>query len=223
MATNSIFVYEIESEFEQIASELYRKLSRMPDDGMSHFKLQLVSEDELDGEFIIVKNVEEVYYDAQTRNVEKRTVAKANVIYFHVYNKNLEVWGQKLAVNQMIYMISNLLGDLCIQAVEIPLVEMIDILKRYNAKIGRVSFEDFLFDDSLIGNFSVDLSTYSNAFSIIEKYQEKISKMNVLISTCNNTVKLKVTAKGNLTVYKKRDDLDIEEVELLRNIIRKRG
>ena len=79
--------------------------------------------------------------------------------------------------------------------------------------------KDFLFAEDIVGNFTVDLSSYGDAFSILQRYHDKISSMTIVLCCDNDSMKFRITAKGRLTVYKSRSLMNDEELLFLHQIL----
>ena len=101
------------------------------------------------------------------------------------------------------------MNKISINAIEISLIDTIQKLQQQKAKISKVCFEDFLFTEDIVGNFMVDLSSYGDAFSLLQQYKDKISRLTVIIPYNNTTLKLSLTSKGRVLVYKTRNNLDV--------------
>ena len=102
---------------------------------------------------------------------------------------------------------------------EVTIDTLLEKLKGYKLKVSKVCFQDFLFTEDIVGNFTVDLSSYGDAFSILQKYNDKISSMTIILYCDNSSIKLRITAKGRVTVYKSRSSMDDEEILFLHQIL----
>ena len=220
--SSSVFVYDLLPSAPKIASEIYGALNILPDDGTSYFNLQLVSETELSGEYVIVQTVEETFYNALERSFEQRKTQKANVVQFNVYNSRLEIWGNKTSTNRLVFAISTALQNrISINIVEISIQDIINKLHNFKVKVSKVCFEDFLFTEDIVGNFTVDLSSYGDAFSVLNKYKDKISRMTIILPCDGTALKISISAKGNIMVYKAREVFDQDALDTLHAILLK--
>ena len=86
MASSSIFIYELRSPSEINVESIYSCLKGYPEDENTYFNLEMISANELLGEYVIVQNVQESYYNPEQRVFEYRIVPKANVISFSNFN-----------------------------------------------------------------------------------------------------------------------------------------
>ena len=223
MASCSIFIYELSSPESITTLDIYDCLHNFVEDERNYFNLQLISNSELMGEYVIVRTVEETYYNAEQRLFETRAVPRANVISFSVIDNYLEIWSNKTNANNLIFILSGLMNKISINAIEISLIDTIQKLQQQKAKISKVCFEDFLFTEDIVGNFMVDLSSYGDAFSLLQQYKDKISRLTVIIPYNNTTLKLSLTSKGRVLVYKTRNNLDDEAIVLLHKILMNRS
>lgn len=216
MAT-SIFVYNLSPYSPHLALECYGVLSDLPDDGMNYFKLQLLSENELIGEYFIVQTVEESFYNPISRIFEKRKASKATIVSFTLHNNYLEVWGNKTNASKLIFAISTAMHNkISINAIRISIKNIVKKLKSYKIKVSKVCFEDFLFSEDIVGNFSVDLSTYGDVFSVLNKYKEKIAKITIFLPCDRTPLKLTLSSKGTVMVHRSLDSFDDEMLGVLR-------
>ena len=78
MASSSIFIYELRSPSEINVESIYSCLKGYPEDENTYFNLEMISANELLGEYVIVQNVQESYYNPEQRVFEYRIVPKAN-------------------------------------------------------------------------------------------------------------------------------------------------
>lgn len=223
MASSSIFIYELSSPNSITVLDIHNHLKEFPEDENNYFNLQLISDTELIGEYVMVQSVEETYYNTEQRLFETRIAPRAYIIPFNIIDNYLEVWSNKTNTNKLMFILSNLLTSISINAVDISLVEIIQKLQLQKAKVSKVCFEDFLFTEDIVGNFTIDLSSYGDAFSVLQKYQDKISRMTVIFPCGETILKLSLTSKGRVIVYKSRSDLDDEAIVLLHKILTNRG
>lgn len=221
MASCSIFIYELSGIEKTSIDDIYNRIKEYPEDEISYFNLELISNTELLGDYVMVQSVEEKYYDTSTRSFEKRVISKANVLSFTLIDNRLEIWGNKTNANKLIFVLSNILDNISINAVEICLKEMIPKLMKHRIKVSKVCFEDFLFTEDIVGNFTVDLSSYGDSFSVLQKYQDKISRMTIILPCGDGVLKMSLTSKGRIVVYRTRNDFDEETMLLLHDIIQK--
>lgn len=219
MASSSIFIYELRSPAEINVESIYSRLKGYPEDKNTYFNLEMISANELLGEYVIVQNAQESCYNPEQRVFEYRIVPKANVISFSITDGFLEIWGNKTSANKLVFELSNLLAPISINSVEVTIDTLLEKLKGYKLKVSKVCFQDFLFTEDIVGNFTVDLSSYGDAFSILQKYNDKISSMTIILYCDNSSIKLRITAKGRVTVYKSRSSMDDEEILFLHQIL----
>lgn len=161
MASSSIFIYELRSPSEINVESIYSCLKGYPEDENTYFNLEMISANELLGEYVIVQNVQESYYNPEQRVFEYRIVPKANVISFSITDGFLEIWGNKTSANKLVFELSNLLAPISINSVEVTIDTLLEKLKGYKLKVSKVCFQDFLFTEDIVGNFTVDLSSYA--------------------------------------------------------------
>lgn len=219
MASCSIFIYELQSPNRITVEDIHNQLKEYPEDANAYFNLELISNVELTGEYITVQSVEETYYNPEQRLFETRITPRANIISFTIINNYLEIWSNKTNASRLIFVLSSILQPISINGIEVSLKEIINKLQYQKVKISKVCFEDFLFTEDIVGNFTVDLSSYGEAFSVIQKYQDKIANMTIIFSYENAMLKLRLTSKGRITIYKARNTLDDEALLFLHNLL----
>ena len=219
MASCSIFIYELQSPNRITVEDIHNRLKEYPEDANAYFNLELISNVELIGEYITVQSVEETYYNPEQRLFETRITPRANIISFTIINNYLEIWSNKPNANRLIFVLSSILQPISINSIEVSLKEIINKLQYQKVKISKVCFEDFLFTEDIVGNFTVDLSSYGEAFSVIQKYRDKIANMTIIFSYENAMLKLRLTSKGRITIYKARNTLDDEALLFLHNLL----
>ena len=59
MASSSIFIYELRSPAEINVESIYSRLKGYPEDENTYFNLEMISANELLGEYVIVQNAQE--------------------------------------------------------------------------------------------------------------------------------------------------------------------
>lgn len=223
MASSSIFIYELSTPESITVLDIHNHLHAFDENENNYFNLQLISDTELIGEYVMVQTVEETYYNTELRLFESRIVPKANVISFSIIDNYLEVWSNKTNANKLTFVLTNLVRGISIKAIEISLIETIKKLQLEKAKVTKVCFEDFLFTGDIVGNFTVDLSSYGDAFSVLQQYKDKIARLTVVIPSNDTILKLSLTSKGRVVIYKTRNNLDDETIVLLHKILTNRG
>ena len=219
MASSSIYIYKLCSPTEINVELIYSRLKGYPEDEKTYFNLEMLSVNELLGEYVVVQNTQESYYNLEKRVFEYRIVPKANIIFFSITDNFLEIWGNKTSANKLVFELSNLLAPISINSVAVMIDTLLEKLKGYKLKVSRVCFKDFLFAEDIVGNFTVDLSSYGDAFSILQRYHDKISSMTIVLCCDNDSMKFRITAKGRLTVYKSRSLMNDEELLFLHQIL----
>ena len=218
----SIFIYNLLPDTQKIASDIYTTINTIPDDSTNYFNLELLGENELSGEYFIVQTVSETFYNAEQRTFEVRQVQKASVVYFYIINNTFEIWGNRTNANRLIFALSKVLkNNVSINAVELSIENIINKLKDLRVKVSKVCFEDFLFTEDIVGNFTVDLSTYSDALSVLNKYRTKISRMTLILFSDGTALKASISSKGTITVYKTRDSISEDVLAMLHSILLK--
>ena len=128
MASSSIFIYELRSPAEINVESIYSRLKGYPEDENTYFNLEMISANELLGEYVIVQNAQESYYNPEQRVFEYRIVPKANVISFSITDDFLEIWGNKTSANKLVFELSNLLAPISINSVEVSAEKSADNL-----------------------------------------------------------------------------------------------
>ena len=131
MASSSIFIYELRSPAEINVESIYSRLKGYPEDENTYFNLEMISANELLGEYVIVQNAQESYYNPEQRVFEYRIVPKANVISFSITDDFLEIWGNKTSANKLVFELSNLLAPISINSVEVTIDTLLEKLKGY--------------------------------------------------------------------------------------------
>ena len=74
MASSSIFIYELRSPAEINVESIYSRLKGYPEDENTYFNLEMISANELLGEYVIVQNAQESCYNPEQRVFEYRIV-----------------------------------------------------------------------------------------------------------------------------------------------------
>ena len=110
---------------------------------------------------------------------------------FTICNDRLEIWGNRTNANKLIFAISSATQNIfSINAVNISIENIISKLQAYKVKVSKVCFEDFLFSEDIVGNFTVDLSTYGDVFAVLNKYKEKIARMTAILPCEGTSLKI---------------------------------
>src|SRR5699024_8360064 len=155
----------------KLAADIYRTLSNVPDDGPNYLNLQLLNENELCGAYVIVQTVDESFYNPIDRVYEQRKASKATSVDVTICHDGLQIGGNRTNANKLIFAISSATQNIfSINAVNISIENIISMLQAYKVKVSKVCFEDFLFSEDIVGNFTVDLSTYGDVFAVLNKY-----------------------------------------------------
>lgn len=218
MALN-FFTFEISPVGNDCAFDIYNKLMGF-DFSPDFFELQMVDSNELIGEYTIVSNVEEDFYDITTRSIITKQAQKAYVVRFRVVGNRLEVRANKSGANRLVFSISRALANrISFNLIDISIQKIVSKLKSTKAKISRVSFQDFVFANDIIGCFTTDLSTHSDGYSIVEQHQEKIIKMTIILPLKDSSVKLNISSTGSILAYRNSSDFDEEIRDFINTIL----
>lgn len=220
--SSSIFIYRIVNENNNMAAMVYDKLMSFPEDNYNYFNLNMLSENELVGKYVVVRTVKEERYNSDNRIFETINTTKADVVDFTVVNNMLEVWGNKKKANQLLFTLAKAFeNNITIDLQEISINRIVDNLSNYKVKIANVSFDNFTLAGDIVGKFSVNLSNYSDALVVLKKYREKISRMTIVINSDDQGLKISITSKGVVTVYKPRENFEDNVLDLLHAILLK--
>lgn len=223
MASNSIYIYKFNSTKNFSVTDIYNILNEYPEQNMAYFNLDLLSENELLGEYVIIENIKESYYNIENRDFDTRITQKANVISFNIINNYLEIWANKTSTQKLIFLLTSLLNDISMELVIIHINDILDKIKNFKFKISKVCFDDFLFTKDIVGKFTVDLSSYGNAYSVLEKYKNNIFHLTLIIFYKKSNLKIRLTSKGTITIYKPINSLDNDELYILHHLLLDRG
>lgn len=223
MASNSIYIYKFNSTKNFSVTDIYNILNEYPEQNMAYFNLDLLSENELLGEYVIIENIKESYYNIENRDFDTRITQKANVISFNIINNYLEIWANKTSAQKFIFLLTSLLNDISMELVIIHINDILDKIKNFKFKISKVCFDDFLFTKDIVGKFTVDLSSYGNAYSVLEKYKNNIFHLTLIIFYKKSNLKIRLTSKGTITIYKPINSLDNDELYILHHLLLDRG
>lgn len=219
MASSSVFIYKLKSLNPIDVGTIYSQLKNRPEDGNSYFNFEIISDNELIGEYTIVQNTKESFYNTERRAFESQIVTKADVISFSIKEEILEIRGSKTSASKLVFELSNLIDPITISSIEVTIDAILEKLKGKKLKITKVCFRDFLFTEDIVGNFSVDLSSYGDAFSILKKYNDKITSITIILYYENTSIKLRIAANGRITVYKKLSTMNDEEIFFIHQIL----
>lgn len=219
MASSSIFIYQLISPEEINLELLYSQLKRYSAGNNAYFNLEMISQNELLGEYIIVNKVQETYFDPKRRTFESHVVSKANIIFFTITDSFLEIWGNKTYANKLVFELSKLISPISIINLQVRIDSFLEKVRNSKIKISKVCFKDVLFAKDIVGNFTVDLSSYGDPFSIVKKYCNKISSITIILYLGLTSIKLRITAKGRVFIYKARAAMDDEELLFLHHIL----
>lgn len=223
MASNSIYIYKFNSTKNFSVTDIYNILNEYPEQNMAYFNLDLLSENELLGEYVIIENIKESYYNIENRDFDTRITQKANIISFNIINNYLEIWANKTSAQKLIFLLRNLLDNISIELVIVNINDILNKIKNFKFKISKVCFDDFLFTKDIVGKFTVDLSSYGNAYSVLEKYKSNIFHLTLMIFYKKSNLKIRLTSKGTITIYKPINSLDNDELYILHHLLLDRG
>ena len=107
--------------------------------------------------------------------------------------------------------------------VTIKINDILNKIKKFKFKISKVCFDDFLFTKDIVGKITVDLSSYGNAYSVLEKYKDKIVNITLIIFHNNTNLKIRLTSKNGIIIYKSINSLDDDESYILQHLLLDRG
>ena len=220
MALSSIFIYELEKI---TPLEIYNFFSTYSAQENEYFNLDLISDTELIGDYICVHSVEESFFDITKKDFSKRLSTKTNVTSFTINKNHLEIWSNKTNASNFIFMLSKYFPLASLTRKEISIINMINILKIYKAKISKVRLRDILITEDVIGETLVDLSSYGDSYAFLEKFKGKIVKMTAILSFGNELIRFSFTANGQIVIYRKLNKIDYDIVTFLYGFLTNRG
>lgn len=220
MASSRVYFYEVIANEVDFLSDCVDKINNFNDD-FNYFEIENIDEKEIYGKFIVLKNVAVTHFDVEKRAFERRTEVRASIVYFNIFDNIIEVWGNKATTDRLIFILCDLLNNVSINLVELSLEKIICKLQSEKVVINKVNFKDFIFEKDIIGNFSVDLSSYGDAFGVINKYKSNISKLTITILYNNEPIKISITSNSSVIVYEERENIEDETLTMLRNLLLK--
>lgn len=186
------------------------------------FVLNDCSKDILDAYYVSYYNCKEVIYNEQMDSIEEIVVKKNIVIPFSIDLKNniLEIWSNSLNAKKLILKLGIILNQkVIIEPIGINLKKILNkIDKNVNIKITNVKIENYIIENDIVANCVFDLKNHSNPINILKKYIENLVKLTLIITNDKENITMIIYKNGNVVVYKTREEISLENLEIIKNI-----
>lgn len=217
MTTTSLYIFKIQN-IKQNISSVYEILKPYVEDSAAYFNLNLISNDELSGEYVYVQNIEQAFYNVEMKTFEVQIIPKATVVPFEIENNCIFVWANRTNVNKLLFKLTTIFHNISFSAIEPHLERTLEKIGNYNTKISKVSIEDVVLFEDIVGTFSTDLYSYGDSFSVLKKYKDQLLKLSFQYYSCEACISITLNKNGGIIVYKSYKDLDNEQLNFIREI-----
>ena len=217
MTTTSLNIFKIQN-IKNNASFVYEMLSPYTDNNSAYFNLNLISNDELSGEYVYVQNIEQSFYNVEMKTFEIQIIPKAIVVPFEIENNHIFIWSNRTNVNKLLFKLTAILNNISFSAIEPNLERTIEKIGKYNTKISKVSIENIVLLEDIVGTFSTDLYSYGDSFSVLKRYKDQLLKLSFQYFTGEACITITLNKNGGIVVYKSYKDLDDEQLGFIRKI-----
>lgn len=217
MTTTSLNIFKIQN-IKDNASFVYEMLSPYTDNNSAYFNLNLISNDELSGEYVYVQNIEQSFYNVEMKTFEIQIIPKAIVVPFEIENNHIFIWSNRTNVNKLLFKLTAILNNISFSAIEPNLERTLEKIGKYNTKISKVSIENIVLLEDIVGTFSTDLYSYGDSFSVLKRYKDQLLKLSFQYFTGEACITITLNKNGGIVVYKSYKDLDDEQLGFIRKI-----
>ena len=217
MTTTSLNIFKIQN-IKNNASFVYEMLSPYTDNNSAYFNLNLISNDELSGEYVYVQNIEQSFYNVEMKTFEIQIIPKAIVVPFEIENNHIFIWSNRTNVNKLLFKLTAILNNISFSAIEPNLERTIEKIGKYNTKISKVSIENIVLLEDIVGTFSTDLYSYGDSCSVLKRYKDQLLKLSFQYFTGEACITITLNKNGGIVVYKSYKDLDDEQLGFIRKI-----
>ena len=217
MTTTSLNIFKIQN-IKDNASFVYEMLSPYTDNNSAYFNLNLISNDELSGEYVYVQNIEQSFYNVEMKTFEIQIIPKAIAVPFEIENNHIFIWSNRTNVNKLLFKLTAILNNISFSAIEPNLERTLEKIGKYNTKISKVSIENIVLLEDIVGTFSTDLYSYGDSFSVLKRYKDQLLKLSFQYFTGEACITITLNKNGGIVVYKSYKDLDDEQLGFIRKI-----
>lgn len=222
MATNGVHFMKFQLEEKLCIEELDEIIFDEDNIDDDKFVLNDCSKDILDAYYVSYYNCKEVIYNEQMDSIEEIVVKKNIVIPFSIDLKNniLEIWSNSLNAKKLILKLGIILNQkVIIEPIGINLKKILNkIDKNVNIKITNVKIENYIIENDIVANCVFDLKNHSNPINILKKYIENLVKLTLIITNDKENITMIIYKNGNVVVYKTREEISLENLEIIKNI-----
>lgn len=207
---------------EMSIDELGKKLFLNPIDDEDRLIANEITETIIDGYYITYFNSKELVYNQETNSLEEILVRKNIAVPFSIdiVNNVLDVWSNKTYANKLVSRIGILLKHtVMIESILIDLKKIAFNLVEKNIKIGKIKIDNYPLESNIIASCVFDLKNHNDPLSILKKYSKNLIQLTLIVSNeCTDWFTVMIYSNGSVVIYKSRDEISLETLELIRKI-----
>lgn len=181
------------------------------------------SDDYIGGYFLFSSLYNQTVYNIEENKFESIPTTKQNIIKFDIFvlTGRMLLWGNKKAADIFVTTLEQASDNKLIIEYSITDFKLM-IKKIYNTNniaFSKMKITNVLIDEGIVANCNVNLASLDNPKSIVEKYTESISQITIIISKDINPVSVTLYSSGSILVFKDRNAIDDETLNIIHDMV----
>lgn len=171
------------------------------------------------GCYLLETYINQTQYNVDENRFELVPVKRLNIIKFDMFlnNSTLLLWGGKRAASAFLTAIETASNhQATIEYKDSDFKKMIGYLLK-NPEVGfvRMKIMDVFIDQGILANCIVNLKGQENSRKLVEKYLNNISQISVLVGKDELSVSITIYSSGSVVVYRDRDELPDDAMNVI--------
>lgn len=181
------------------------------------------SDDYIGGYFLFSSLYNQTVYNIEENKFERIPAKKQNIIKFDVFvlTGRMLLWGNKKAADIFVTTLEQASDNKLIIEYSITDFKLMikKIYKTSNISFSKMKITNILIDEGIVANCNVNLASLDNPKGLVEKYTESISQITIIISKDTNPVSVTLYSSGSILVFKDRNAIDDETLNVIHDIV----
>ena len=162
-------------------------------------------------------------YNIDDNRFELVPIKRLNIMKFDVFlaNDTLLLWGGKKVASAFLTALDTASkNQLIIDYKDSDFKRMVKyLLNTPEVTFVRMKIVDIVIDQGILANCTVSLKGLDNSRSLVEKYLDNISQMSILVGKDELAVSLTIYASGAVVVYRDRDEMPDETMNIINEML----
>ncbi|MCC2707211.1 hypothetical protein [Intestinibacter bartlettii] len=220
MASNSLYFFNFKTDKKYSTDEIVNRL--LDSDNDDRFIINDTTDTIVDGYYITYVNTKELIFDEESELLESKVLKKNIIIPFliDISREILDIWGKRNYISKLLIQLNILFNhEINIDPININLRNVVKRLDKSTIKIRTIKIDNYLLEKDIIANCIFDLKNHNNPCKVLKKYSENLVYITLsILNDLEDFFTIMIYKSGSVVVYKYREELSQDDIDIIREI-----